>query len=603
MPMDTNGTCPNCEKRPSRVGDPCPTEVCVRKGYHFIPKAWYDSAREYAARKHKSLDPLLGRCIDRYLLAGLLGEGGMGAVYLAYQRPLNREVALKVISGMELTDAAIARFEREARAIALLDHANIRKLYDYGIGDLEFRIPYMALEYVRHGRTLRKALPAIEDENGGRVPFEALQAIFRQVLNALGAAHEQGIVHRDMKPDNVMIAPEHGNPYMVKILDFGLAKAVSDLSGFDEQVTSSGVILGTPAYMAPEQTPGRGARSVDGRADLYAVAVMLFEVFTGVRPFAGDSPLAILVKKTDRAFDPLNLPEARGLPEPLRAFLRRGLAPDPEERFQTAAEMLDAFEAAAVGGPFDLATTTRIPIPISSRDSPLTPASPPAYSPAPGVDTAGRARPNRADATLVTSPRRRLGWVRWLALASFAAVAAGGLAYLLGASGRPPPGNPAPPPRPAALAPPLSLGTATATTRDTERDAGVVSPPDTALDSGASGVASPSPTPDVASRHRFVIRTDPPGARVLVEGRTLGTSPASYEFWSSQGGLSREVEVVATRAGFRDARRRVVLSQAVEAGEVVLVLERVPPRTVTPPRPRPPRPPRPTPDMEAPTKL
>ncbi len=602
MPGDADGICPNCETRRGPVGEPCPSDVCARRRYHFIPVPWHESAREFAARKHKALDPLLGRCIDRYLLVGKLGEGGMGAVYLALQQPLNREVALKVISGMDLTDTAIARFEREARAIALLDHANIRKLYDYGIGELEFRIPYMALEYVRHGRPLRKALATIETEHGGRIPFAVIHAIFRQVLNALGAAHEQGIVHRDMKPENVMIAPEHGNPYMVKILDFGLAKALSDLSGFDGEVTGSGVLLGTPAYMAPEQAPGRGTAVLDGRADLYAVAVMLFEVFTGIRPFAGDSPLAILEKKADRTFNPLDLPEARGLPSSLRAFLARGLAPDPAGRYQTAAEMLEAFEAASAGGNVDLATTIKIPISASSHDRPATPASPPAVPPR--TNPMGRlpARETPADATLRTSSSRtpRLG--RWIGLVSLVAVTGGVLAYLLGASGRHDAIGPAPSP----VNTPPSSNPSVARTEVADggsaRDAEAAERMDVAPESGILDSGS-APANQVIEPRRFVIRTTPPGARVFVEGRVIGLSPVSYDFWSSEEGLAHKIEVRASLAAFRDARRLVPLAEAVQSGEVVLVLERLPPRTARPPTRRPHPRPRPPSNLEAPTRL
>ena len=135
MAPDLTGICPNCEARRGPVGEACPEAICGSKGYRFIPLAWYQPAKEFAARKQRPMDPLLGRSIERYLLIGKLGEGGMGAVYVALQRPLNREVALKVISGLEMTEATIARFEREARAVSILDHPNIVKLYDYGVGE------------------------------------------------------------------------------------------------------------------------------------------------------------------------------------------------------------------------------------------------------------------------------------------------------------------------------------------------------------------------------------------------------------------------------------------------------------------------------------
>jgi len=188
------GICPNCEGRRGQVGEPCPEPICQRKGYCFIPENWYQSANEFSKQRRKPFDSLLGRNLDRYLLIGRLGEGGMGAVYLALQGPLNREVALKLISGLDATQATISRFEREAQAVSLLDHPNIVKLHDFGVasfsGDDGFQVPYMALEYVKHGRTLRRAFAQMREERqGAPIPGDIVLSIFSQILNALGAAH------------------------------------------------------------------------------------------------------------------------------------------------------------------------------------------------------------------------------------------------------------------------------------------------------------------------------------------------------------------------------------------------------------------------------
>lgn len=345
MAPEGPGICPNCERHRGAVGSPCPTEVCHNKNYHLIPVAWFEAARQLAVRKHRPMDPLLGRYINRYLLAGKLGEGGMGAVYVGIQRPLDREVAVKLISGVDVSGGAISRFEREARAIGLLDHPNIVKLFDYGVGNLGFQVPYMTLEYVRHGRTLRQVFTRVKEESGGTVPVTLVLQVFRQILNALASAHEIGLVHRDMKPDNVLIVPVAGNPYFVKVLDFGLAKAVSEVTGFDGDISRTGLVLGTPCYMAPEQAHISGRRfPVDGRADLYSVAVMLYEVFTGIRPFNGESALAILASKSDPNHRPMDFPEAQALPGSLRAFLQRGMADKAPDRFSDAFEMLAALE-------------------------------------------------------------------------------------------------------------------------------------------------------------------------------------------------------------------------------------------------------------------
>jgi len=395
------GICPNCEHRRGEVGEPCPEPICQGKGYHFIPDNWYRSAKESAKRTRKPLDPLLGRTLDRdrYLLIGKLGEGGMGVVYLALQRPLDREVALKLISKLisgapglaqfegeqQAIQTAIERFKREAKAIAQLNHPNIVKLHDFGVaklsGDDKIELPFMALEYVKDGRTLKRAFAEMRKERGGApIPGDIVLAIFSQILNALAEAHKAGIIHRDMKPENVMVAPVEGNPYFVKVLDFGLAKAVGELTGVAGTLTRPNQFLGTPFYMAPEQAPHSGeVRHVDDRADLYAVAIMLYEVFTGVLPFDGGSALEINAKKVDPTYDPLSLKEAQGLPRVLREFLRKGMAKDPEARFANASEMLKALEAALTGhvtSALGFVASTH----SSSQERPKTPGSGPSES-------------------------------------------------------------------------------------------------------------------------------------------------------------------------------------------------------------------------------
>lgn len=354
MVNEGNGVCPHCEAYTGPVGTPCVRPECTKKHYLCIPIRWYDAAKAYSARKNKPIDPLVGRMIDRYLLAANIGEGGMGSVYVAIQKPLFREVALKLIGDLDLNRHSVGRFEREARAISLLDHPNIVKIHDYGVGELDGKIPYMALEYLRHGRTLRKAFAAAH--GSGKVDGALVLTMFRQVLNALGAAHAVGIVHRDVKPENIMVVPVHGDPNLVKVLDFGLARMDSDETSFEGDAAASGRLAGTPFYMAPEQIPRKGASGeIDGRADLYAVGVMLFEVLTGARPFDGDSPLAVLARKLDPEFDPMGLPEAKSLGKGVRGFLAKSLSREPADRFASAAEMLEALEkvletqASAVG--------------------------------------------------------------------------------------------------------------------------------------------------------------------------------------------------------------------------------------------------------------
>lgn len=343
MVAKIDGICPRCESATGPIGELCPNTVCQRQGYHLIPLASLDAARVYAEKRQRPIDPMIGRKVGRYLLASNLGQGGMGVVYLALQYPLMHEVALKVISDYEPTPADLARFEREARAISALDHPNIVKLYDFGFADFaQARVPYMAIEYIRHGRTLRSVLARADEK-----PPEpsTVLSIFRQILLALGAAHQRGIIHRDVKPENVMITSFLGNPNFVKILDFGLASTVDVGVKSDREISEPDRVVGTIHYMAPEQIPSSGqVGDLDGRVDLYAVGVMLYEVFCGKRPFEGKNVIEVIAKKVDPDYDPLDNPEVKHLARKTRRLLQRGLAILPKDRYQTATDMLQDLE-------------------------------------------------------------------------------------------------------------------------------------------------------------------------------------------------------------------------------------------------------------------
>jgi len=343
---DVHGVCPHCQAYTGPVGTPCIRSGCAEGPYHCIPVDWYDATRAYSARKSRPIDPRVGRMVDKYLLCANLGEGGMGSVYVAIQKPLFREVAVKLIADVELTKHVVGRFEREARAVSLLEHPNIVKIHDYGVTQLDRKMPFMVLEYLRHGRTLRKAIGSLR--NGETLDAAVVLHIFQQVLNALGAAHAVGIIHRDVKPENIMVLGVHGDPHFVKVLDFGLARLESDETSFEGEDLAAGRLVGTPYYMAPEQIPTRKNASVtlDGRADLYAVAVMLYEILTGTRPFEAPDPLGVLARKMDPEMDPLALPPAQNLTKAQRNLLARGLARDPNQRFENAEEMARALEEA-----------------------------------------------------------------------------------------------------------------------------------------------------------------------------------------------------------------------------------------------------------------
>jgi serine/threonine protein kinase len=339
--------CPNCEARGDKIGAPCTQPVCQKKGYHFIPKESFERYQRWLKQPGATEDPEIGRIVDRYLLVEKLGQGGMGAVYLALQIPLMREVALKMASGLILDDVARQRFEREAKSISILYHPNIVGLIDFGFNPTS-GVPFMAIEYVKGGRELGDEIARTRKLGEAWTP-EALINIFSQILNGLSIAHKSGLIHRDIKPQNIMLVSIEGNPSFVKILDFGLARALVEIPG-GSKLTLQGTIMGTPQYMAPEQIVGKGP--VDHRCDLYAVGAMFFEMFTSRSLYPAESPRDTFSLKMNADYDPLSQIPPGEIPAAIEAVLRKALAREPAQRFASATEMKDAMVKAVteVGG-------------------------------------------------------------------------------------------------------------------------------------------------------------------------------------------------------------------------------------------------------------
>ena len=280
-----------------------------------------------------------GDSFERYTIEAPIGHGGMGTVYRAEDTRLGRRVALKVISDRVAGPQASARLVREARAAAALDHPNAVAIFDAGEVN---GAPYIVMELVE-GRTLRAA---IEDRS---VPFEARIAQLADVGRALGAAHKRGLVHRDVKPENVMIRTDG----MVKVLDFGIARRTSgevDPAGPTQTpaistLTIDGLKLGTPVYMAPEQIKGA---PLDGRADQFSWGVVVFEHLTGELPWRGSDALSAMASALT---DPANREalEASRVPDAVQEVVLRALAKRPEDRFPSMEEAVRALTAAARG--------------------------------------------------------------------------------------------------------------------------------------------------------------------------------------------------------------------------------------------------------------
>jgi serine/threonine protein kinase len=229
-----------------------------------------DGATPEAAGHHARA----GEAFGAYRLEGKIGEGGMGEVWLAEQSgPLRRRVALKIIKAGLQSRHVIARFEAERQALALMEHPAIARVFDAGVTPWGF--PYFVMEYVQG-----ESITAYCDRHG--LSIERRLNLFVQVCDGVQHAHQKGIIHRDIKPSNVLVSGEPGKP-VTKIIDFGLAKATQRLPADESALTQSGMLLGTPEYMSPEQAQ-LGSLDVDTRTDVYALGVLLYELLTGVRP-------------------------------------------------------------------------------------------------------------------------------------------------------------------------------------------------------------------------------------------------------------------------------------------------------------------------------
>ena len=271
-------------------------------------------------------DKLIGKTLGQYTILEEAGRGGMATVYLAKQTSMNRSVAIKVLPPHFLHDPSfLERFKREVEVISQLEHPHILPIYEFGEAD---GMPYIAMRFLGGGsmaQMIRRGVPDLDE----------LVRPMRQVSQALDYAHLQGIIHRDLKPGNIML-DEGGNAYLS---DFGIARVMgSDLTG--------SAIIGTPAYMSPEQANGIG---IDGRSDIYSLGVVLFELITGREPYQAETPMALLLKHLNEPMPPAR--EFReGISDAVEHVLAKSTAKDPDERYSSAREMSDAFEQALKNG-------------------------------------------------------------------------------------------------------------------------------------------------------------------------------------------------------------------------------------------------------------
>src|SRR5215471_13098515 len=303
-------TCPVCGKEYSDTSTLCPLDAAVLE---------------------RTGDPLLGQTLAaKYRIEKLIKRGGMGAVYEGTHVLIDKTVAVKVLRpALALDDDVVRRFSREAKAASRISHPHAVSVTDFG--ESENGVVFLVMEYL-DGRTLKEII-----KSEGPMQLARVVEILRQVAGALDAAHEQGVVHRDLKSDNIMLSKHNGGEW-AKVLDFGIAKIQQSDSG-DADITAANLVIGTPQYMSPEQCSQSGA--IDSRSDIYSLGIILYEMLSAELPFTGDSPTVIMMKQVQDP--PPSLQDIRPeIPASVSQIILKALAKQPADRFQTAAELSDA---------------------------------------------------------------------------------------------------------------------------------------------------------------------------------------------------------------------------------------------------------------------
>lgn len=336
-------TCPACKNT-----YPPSERFCALDGTELLPD------------QSNTVDTNLGALIGNYRLLEKLGEGGMGTVYRAEHPGLGRQAAVKLLRPEYAKDTEIIlRFFDEARAVNKIRHKHILDVFD--LGRTPDGVAYLIAELLV-GEDLERRL-----RREKALPIPRICSILAQVCEALQAAHGAGIIHRDLKPENVFLCEQDGQKDFVKIVDFGIAKLIE---GENQNKTKTGLVMGTPHYMSPEQATGK--KQIDGRADLYSLGIILYECLTGQTPFRGDTMAGIVMQHIlEKATPPRKAAPERDIPAELDALTMKLLEKDPTQRYQSAAEVRDIL----------LRHTGHAPTPAPNLPSAPTPTQLPQKSP------------------------------------------------------------------------------------------------------------------------------------------------------------------------------------------------------------------------------
>ena len=320
----------------------------------FCPVCRSEYADDWKVCPKDAASLLRSQYVGKYRIDQLLGAGGMGAVFRAYNPDTQSTVAIKLMhGGTQANDAARQRFQREAASVAGLRTRHVVGLYDFG-SDVDGTL-YLVMEYMQ-GHALRDEIRPMPHQ----MPLARVNFVIDQALRGLGAAHRAGIVHRDLKPENLYVA-DTDDGEVIKVLDFGIARVQR---GDTPNLTHSGALMGTPAYMAPEQVAGNRGQ-VGRHSDVYAMGVILYEMLTGISPFHAETLSEVLSRILSRTFTPL--PQIRpDLPLAVSQLVERSLADDPAQRFGSADAMREAWNAAWAQLPAEIRTVPVPPSPIKA---------------------------------------------------------------------------------------------------------------------------------------------------------------------------------------------------------------------------------------------
>ena len=357
--------CPVCGKEYSDTSKLCPIDASVLQ---------HDE------------DPLIGQTLaGKYLIEELIKHGGMGAVYRGKHVLMDKTVAIKVLRpSLAMDNDVVARFSREAKAASRISHPHAVSVTDFG--EDENGVVFLVMEYL-DGRTLKEIV-----RSEGPLALDRAVEIVRQVAGALDAAHEQGVIHRDLKSDNIMLSQTNGGDW-AKVLDFGIAKIQQPNGAPDGDITAANLVIGTPQYMSPEQCAQSGP--LDARSDIYSFGIILYEMLAGRVPFTGESPTVIMMKQVQDAPPPL-LDARPELPKRVGSVVSRALAKQPSNRFQSAGEFSLALAEAATD-----AETEQ----VAQAVTPVTTANAPVMA-LDDDDEVTVVRPRSQDEITVVQPRR-----------------------------------------------------------------------------------------------------------------------------------------------------------------------------------------------------